>query len=59
MEVTLEQFGDNADDGTGGITVLGNVTKEHGEDEAKRKSNEAVNKLVSLIDQDRYVGRPH
>ena len=54
--MTLEQIGDNADDGTGGDTVLSNVTKEHGEEEAKRKADEAVNKLVGFIDQDRYVG---
>lgn len=54
--MTLERIGDSADDGTGGDTALSNVTKEHRQDEAKRKADEAVNKLVSFIDQDRYVG---
>ena len=54
--MTLEQLGDNAGDVTDGITALSNVTKEHGEEEVKRKAEEAVNKLVGFIDQDRYVG---
>ena len=54
--MTLVQDRDSASDGTGGDTVLSNVNKEHGEQESKRKADEAVHKLVSLIDPERNVG---
>ena len=54
--MTLEQFGDSSGDGTGSVTVLSRVTKEHSEEEYKRKADEAVHKLVGLIDPERNVG---